>query len=89
MKKPKLKKLIKPDKKRCQAERKSGSFMIFGPRRMVRCGNKPVCIATQAEKDEDGRKGSMSLCGDCVRILVNKMGPLYAKFTKVTGRRTK
>lgn len=33
--------------------------------RQYRCPEKPVCIVEEREPDDDGQKGSMSLCADC------------------------
>lgn len=42
--------------------------MTLGPRPWVRCDNKPAWIATEGER-EDGRKpGSMALCDDCRKV---------------------
>jgi len=62
--------LIPPDKKRCQAEKPNGvNFMTLGGRReMVRCSNKPTVIITETKPGEDGQKGSMSLCPDCLIV---------------------
>lgn len=33
--------------------------------RMWRCEETPVCIVEETRPDEHGRRGEMSLCGDC------------------------
>ena len=48
---------------RCQAEIKSGSFMTFGRREMVRCKNKPFFVAFDIRDGEF--YGAMSLCDEC------------------------
>ena len=77
--------MIKPSKKQCQAEILQGSFMTFGPRKHIRCVNKPVCIATENKVPKNMRvKGSMSLCENCKKILIQKMGRKYATITSIT-----
>ena len=75
--------LAPPDKKRCQAEKLSGSFMTLGPRHMERCTNLPTVIATEKKPGEDGQKGSMSLCEDCLEIFKQKFPKGYATFKKI------
>lgn len=75
--------LIPPDKERCQAMRVGGSFMTFGPRPMIRCDNKPVVIIKENKKDEDGLRGSMSVCGGCLKTAKKKLGPKYFTITKI------
>ena len=61
-------KLIPPDIKQCQAMIPNGnSFMTFGgvPGH-IRCTNTPAVIVTETHEGEDGQKGSMSLCKDCL-----------------------
>jgi len=61
------KKLIPPDKERCQAEKSNGhNFMTFGGvPDFIRCIEKPVIIITERKAEKDGVKGSMSLCNSC------------------------
>jgi len=75
--------LTPADKKRCQAEIRQGSFMTLGPRSLVRCRNKPEVIATENEPGKDGLHGSMSLCTECAKIFLEKMGLTYASFTPI------
>jgi hypothetical protein len=56
-----VKPLAPVDLARCQAERREGSFMTFGPRSMVRCDRAPVFVVTERKKGKDGRKGAMSV----------------------------
>jgi len=63
-----MSKLEPPDYKRCQAEKKEGSFMTLGPRYISRCKNKPVVVLVERKKDKDGLQGSMSLCQECFDI---------------------
>lgn len=63
--------LIPPDYDRCQCEIKQGSFMTLGPRRMERCANKPVWLAVELVAGEDGQCGSMSLCNDCAKVMLD------------------
>jgi len=63
MKKPKL---VSPDKKRCQGERRVGAFQL-GPPQQWRCEKKPVAIVYEnVPSPDDGLKGSMSLCQECL-----------------------
>jgi len=64
-KKPRL---IPPDRKRCQVEKRNGTFMSFGPTKLTRCKNRAEFIAQETKPGEDGRKGSMSLCGSCAQV---------------------
>lgn len=67
-------KLDPPDLKQCQSETLEGSFMTLGPRSYVRCSNKPTHIVKEVVPGEDGRRGSMSLCGECLKVCLDKMG---------------
>ena len=59
-------KLTPPDRKRCQAEKRVGTFLSFGPTTMVRCNARPMWIATEKfARHSDGLRGSMSLCDEC------------------------
>jgi hypothetical protein len=71
-------KLVPPDPKRCQFEDKPGSFMTFGPRKWVRCQNKPIYIAHEVKPREDGQKGSMSLCNEHAEHMIKAFGIGYA-----------
>jgi len=78
-------KLTPPDHTRCQAEfTEPGSFMqLGGSPRMTRCKNVPTRIATEKHPGADGQCGSMSLCDDCYKVFLEKMGEGYADFTPV------
>lgn len=76
--------LTPPDKTRCQAEMLSGSFMTLGPRHLERCTNRPTVIATETNPGEDGQKGSMSLCENCLKIFKQKFPKGYATFSKIS-----
>jgi len=73
--------LISPDLKRCQAEKPNGqSFMTFGGgHKMIRCTNKPLFIVTEKKPGEDGLKGSMTLCADCLTVFLEQMPDGYAE----------
>lgn len=78
------KKLIPSDPTRCQAEFLDGTFMTLGPRRIVRCSNKPTCIATEVKPNPiDGQRGSMSLCDECLARMKTKLGNGYATIKKL------
>jgi len=68
-----LEKLIAPDLKQCQAERRLGSFMSFGLPSMRRCTNTPTHIATEPKRSDRKRQGSMSLCGECLAVCSRQM----------------
>jgi hypothetical protein len=58
--------LLPVDPTRCQAEKSTGSFMTFGPRKLERCTSKPTWIGIEVK---DGQfYGAMSLCDDCKRV---------------------
>lgn len=73
----KLKKLTPPDLKQCQAEKSNGwNFMTLGGRKeMVRCTNKPTTIVRELKPGKDGRKGSMTLCTDCLVQFMMRVCP--------------
>jgi hypothetical protein len=50
---------------------------------MERCTNQPTIIATETKTGEDGQKGSMSLCEDCLKIFKQKFPKGYATFKKI------
>jgi hypothetical protein len=52
---------------------------------LERCTKKPSVIATENKPGKDGRKGSMSLCDDCAKVLVEQLGPSYATMTPIEG----
>lgn len=76
-------KLVPPDLTRCQAERRSGSFMTMGPRPMERCTERPRYIATETEPGTDGLHGSMSLCKACIEVFKKKLGEDFAVFAPI------
>lgn len=69
------KKLIPPDFERCQAEMPNGqNFMTLGGgHAMIRCMNRPLFLVTEKEPGEDGLKGSMTLCADCLTVFLKQM----------------
>lgn len=74
--KPSLQPLIPPDPKQCQAEKPNNhSFMTLGGRPgLERCKNPPTVIVEEARPNpKDGRKGSMSLCSDCLVVFGKQM----------------
>lgn len=64
--------LIPPDYERCQAEFLSGSFMTLGPRSWVRCDKVPVFLAVELVAGKDGQRGSMTLCLDCAKVMLDR-----------------
>lgn len=84
--KTKLPPLERPDRKRCQAEKREGTFMTLGgsPHRLTRCSNAPVVIAHENNPGSDGRKGSMSLCAKCKSALLEQCGSDFATFNPIS-----
>lgn len=68
--------LIPPDLERCQAYKPNGhSFMTLGGKPgLIRCGNRPEVIITESSFGEDGKQGSMTLCGDCLHVFNTQSG---------------
>lgn len=75
--------LVPPDLERCQAEFQEGSFMTFGPRPRVRCPCKPTFIAKENKPGPDGKRGSMSLCYNCVKVFEKNMGEGHSTLTPI------
>ena len=69
------------DVSRCQAEIKEGSVMTFGPRRFIRCEEKPIWIAVDVR--EGVFYGAMSLCDDCKKVCEIRMPS--ASFQRLGG----
>lgn len=67
--------LIPPDPDQCQAEvPNEHTFMTLGgvPGR-VRCKKRPSVIVTENSPGEDGKRGYMSLCAECVEVFKKQM----------------
>ena len=82
--------MLTPDKERCQAEKPTGGpFQLGGeigdPKNgyRVRCRNKPTVIAAEVEPGEDGHRGSMSLCDECLVVFNNDMPSGFAEITRL------
>ena len=75
-----MKKLIPPDRARCQAEIPNGaSFMTLGGRpELVRCTSAPTVIVREKLPGKDGQRGSMSLCGVCLVVFKQQLGEDFA-----------
>ncbi len=59
------------DPRRCQAEKKMGSFMTFGLPHLIRCDNHPVWVAIEVR---DGNfYGGMALCDECRQVCERQM----------------
>ena len=71
------------DPKRCQAFSKQGSFMTLGPRNWERCELSPAVILSEIKPGLDGKKGSMSLCEDCL-LVFKKLNPDWKKCVTIT-----
>ena len=80
--------LVPPDTQQCQAEYLAGNFMTLGPRSMTRCTRKPLWIAKENKPGLDGRRGSMSLCGECAEALEFIKGKKFATLKEI-GNETK
>lgn len=82
--------LTPPDKKRCQAEKPNGcnAFTLGGRHKMVRCTAKPQWIAREVKKGSDGRRGSMSLCQDCLVVMEQQM-PKHASYEEIKSGRAR
>lgn len=80
--------LTPPDRDRCQAEKPNGSsFMTLGGRPgLERCANRPTVVAAETTPGEDGRRGGMSLCADCLAVFERQMPAGYATFAPVLPR---
>lgn len=65
------------DLTRCQAGKPNpnyGPFRYGGdPNPHIRCEEKPTVIATEKEPGEDGLRGEMSLCDNCMKVMVRQM----------------
>ena len=83
-------KLIPPDRKRCQAEKRVGTFLSFGPPTMVRCNARPRWIATEeVARASDGLRGSMSLCDECRAACERLMSLTAISYLPITHERKK
>lgn len=78
-------KLIPVDYEQCQALKPNGaSFMSFGDvPRHVRCTAKPKWVATERKPASDGQTGSMSVCANCKKKLIEQVGKDHAVFAKI------
>ena len=63
-------KLTPADLERCQAEMRS--FMTLGPG-MHRCEKAAEYVVRERTPGEDGLKGEMSLCSDCLKVWADQM----------------
>jgi hypothetical protein len=77
--------LIPPDPDRCQAMKPNGNtFMTLGGiPGLEQCRNKPVVIATEIKPRDDGLIGKMSLCAECLNMLLKQLGANYATFEPI------
>ena len=81
-------KLIPADLERCQAITPNGNtFMTLGGRPgLERCTNKPYVVAKENRPGKDGKRGSMSLCSDCLGVFVRQKGAGFATITQIKGK---
>ena len=64
--------------------KRAGSFMTLGPRlAQERCKNIPTVIVKENKPGKDGRRGSMSLCDECLKALERMVGKKYATITLI------
>jgi len=75
--------LTPPDLNQCQSMMKEGSFMTLGPRKYIRCTEKPIVIARENKPGPDGKIGRMSLCAECKEMFIKQMGEKHATFTPI------
>lgn len=66
-------KLTPPDYTQCQAEiRPAHGPFVLGPRpRYARCTAAPAFLAVEVVAGADGQHGSMSLCLDCSKVMLD------------------
>jgi hypothetical protein len=78
-------KLTPPDIQQCQAEKPNGnSFMTLGGATgRVRCTALPEVIVKETKKGEDGLRGSMSLCAECLEVAKKQLGETTFKVTRI------
>jgi len=59
-----------PDRNQCQAEKPNGAnaFTCGGTPQMIRCNNKPTCIAVEISP---GYEGAMTLCDNCKEVFLD------------------
>lgn len=79
-------KLAPPDLLRCQALKPidlygCSALLLGDVPRLVRCEAKPTTIATKAKPGPDGQRGSVSVCDECLVVLLT----LHAVTTKPIG----
>jgi hypothetical protein len=89
-----IKPLTPPDLKRCQAEKPgNGPFSMGGPignplnGYRVRCDSKPKFIATENKPGDDGRVGSMSLCGSCKDVMLKQLPEGFCTLTPLNAHK--
>jgi hypothetical protein len=75
----KQKPLTPPDTAQCQADiPNQNTFMTMGGtspnRKYIRCTAKPTVIVHEMMAGKDGRRGAMSLCGDCLKVFKAQKG---------------
>jgi hypothetical protein len=79
--------LTAPDLAICQARPNMLKWSPFtlGPKPVpVRCTNRARFVAVENKPGDDGRIGSMGLCGDCVALLRQHRGPTFARIHPLT-----
>lgn len=74
------------DVNRCQAEKPNGAtFMSMGGRpELVRCKDVPSVIVVENETDENGERGSMSLCEDCLKVAKQQLPENFFHVISIT-----
>lgn len=76
--------LIPPDLEQCQAYKPNGAtaLSLGAVPDMLRCDNPATVIATEKVPPPGLRDvGSMSLCDECLRVLITQYGSDYATVT--------
>jgi hypothetical protein len=61
--------------------------MTLGPRQIVRCPKEPTVIVKENKPAVDGMRGSMSLCDEHLKSLVEQKGGTFANTTAIENRK--
>ena len=61
--------------KQCQSFKALGVLDADGSPAVARCTHKSQVVATEAARRDDGKRGVMALCGECLTILQQQHGP--------------
>lgn len=80
--------LIPTDYKQCQTTiTPAHSAFRMGPKpREERCTHPPAYVAYEVRKDDWGRKGTMSVCEACSKVLLSKIDRNTARLALLPSR---